>query len=87
MPDLERRAVFTFATTHEAMTAEDVLRAEGVPLEVVPPPRELSAGCGLALRMAARDVAAALALLAREGARFEALHSLDADQRVVERLA
>jgi len=68
------------------MAAEDVLREAGVRLEVVPPPRGLSAGCGLALRIALDDVDAALAALDRENARFEALHRLAADQGVLERL-
>ena len=80
------RAVFTFATTHEAMAAEDVLREEGLPLDVIPPPRSLSAGCGLALRVALRDVPTALEALSREDAAFEALHRLGPDQRIVERL-
>ena len=86
MPEPADRAVFTFATTHEAMTAEDILREDGLPLDVVPPPRDLSAGCGLALRIALRDVPAALEALSREDAEFEALHRLGPDQRVVERL-
>lgn len=69
------------------MAAEDLLRAAGVKLEVVPPPRELSAGCGLALRVVLTDVPAALAALGAEGAVFEALHRLDASQRVQQRLA
>jgi hypothetical protein len=54
---------------------------------VVPPPRELSAGCGLALRIALVDVPAALAALAAARARFETLHRLDATFAVVDRLA
>lgn len=80
------RAVFTFASTHEAMAAEDVLREEGLSLDVIPPPRDLSAGCGLALRIALDDVPAALEALSREEARFEALHRVGMDQGVVERL-
>ncbi len=86
MPAQSDKAVFTFATTHEAMAAEDILRGEGVPLEVVPPPRGLSAGCGLALRVSMEDAPRAHATLAREGAAFQALHRLDADRRVRERL-
>jgi hypothetical protein len=83
----QERAVFTFATTHQAMVAEDVLREEPLHVEVVPPPHQLSAGCGLALRISLRDVPAARAALSREGAAFEALHALGPDQRDLRRLA
>lgn len=69
------------------MAAEDLLRAAGVKLEVVPPPRGSSAGCGLALRVSLTDVPAALAALAAEGAVFEALHRLGPSQQVRDRLA
>ena len=45
--------IFTFPSTHAAMAAEDALREAGFALEIVPPPPPLSAGCGLAIRLAA----------------------------------
>jgi hypothetical protein len=80
------RAVVTFDSTHHAMRAEDVLRAEGVGLEVVPPPVNLRSGCGLALRVAAEDVPAVVETLARRGAHYAAIHLLDREQRATEKL-
>ncbi|MCL4367859.1 MAG: DUF3343 domain-containing protein [Actinobacteria bacterium] len=59
--------VFTFPSTHAAMAAEDALREAGFALEIIPPPPPLSAGCGLAIRLAAALEQAAVATLAAQG--------------------
>jgi Protein of unknown function (DUF3343) len=59
--------VFTFPSTHAAIAAEDALRDAGFVLEIIPPPPPLSAGCGLALRLAAELEKAAVATLAHQG--------------------
>lgn len=59
--------VFTFHSTHAAIAAEDALRDAGFALEIIPPPTPLSAGCGLAIRLAAADEQAAVATLAKGG--------------------
>jgi hypothetical protein len=68
------------------MKAEDLLREAGLLLEVVPPPANLSAGCGLALRIAEEDVEAAKATLSSESAAFSAIHALDRRQNAGRRL-
>jgi len=86
MPRRSKNAIFTFATTHQAMAAEDLLREAGIGLEVVPPPRELSPGCGLALRVLLRDVAAARLALTSRGAVWDAVYELGPAQEVVKKL-
>lgn len=48
MREKEERAVVTFRTTMEAMQAERALRAAGQPGRLIPVPREITAGCGMA---------------------------------------
>jgi hypothetical protein len=86
MPTCAHKAVFTFATTHQAMVAEDTLRDAGIRLEVIPPPRELSPGCGLALRVSLGDVSDAIDVLASRGVAWEAIHELGPAQEVVKQL-
>lgn len=86
MPHRRNKAIFTFATTHQAMAAEDILRQAGVRFEVVPPPRELSPGCGLALMVSLRAVAAARRALTSRGAAWDAVHELGPAQEVVKKL-
>jgi hypothetical protein len=75
-------AVMTFDTTHQAMAAEDILREAGFQLEVVPPPRGLTAGCGLALRLDLSDIPAATQVLRRRSASWAAVHRLSPDGKV-----
>ncbi|MBO7711591.1 MAG: DUF3343 domain-containing protein [Lachnospiraceae bacterium] len=44
----ERRLITAFYTTHDAMAFEDYCRAKGANGRLIPLPREISAGCGLA---------------------------------------
>lgn len=42
--------LLTFSSTHHALKAEEILKEEGIDLEVVPIPREISAECGLGMQ-------------------------------------
>lgn len=47
--------VLSFATTQQALAWEKQCAAQGVPGRLIPLPREISAGCGLAWRMRPED--------------------------------
>lgn len=47
--------VLSFRTTVEAMAWEKHCQSSGIPGRLIPLPRELSAGCGLAWRMLPED--------------------------------
>jgi hypothetical protein len=78
--------VFTFVGTHQAIAAEEALLAAGMALEVVPPPPEASAGCGLALRMRQECAKEALNTLRGRKLAFSTVYLLDGRQRVIDRL-
>ncbi len=42
------KAVYTFHTTTEAMKMEQCARVNGIPGRLIPVPRQISAGCGMA---------------------------------------
>lgn len=44
----QNRFIITFHTTQEAMAAELLLKEKGFPGRLIPVPREITAGCGLA---------------------------------------
>ena len=48
MRSRETRLIAAFYTTHDAMAFEDFCVARGAPGRLIPLPREISAGCGLA---------------------------------------
>jgi hypothetical protein len=62
------------------------LRRAGIRFEVVPPPREVSAGCGLALRIALSDLSTAVDIFASRDAPWEAAYELGVQQEVVAKL-
>lgn len=79
--------VMAFESTHAAMAAYHAL-AHAKPA-MIPPPKAISAGCGMSLRFAAQDASAALALVESVG-QIKGLASLYADEdgsfALVERL-
>lgn len=55
--------VIKFASPQEALATEFSFKQQGVPCLIVPPPRALSEGCGLALRIFPQDVGRSLAII------------------------
>ena len=49
--------IVTFHTTTAAMGAEKLCMAQGVPGRLIPVPREITAGCGLAWKAAPEEEA------------------------------
>jgi len=49
---MERFKLFTFNSTHQAMLMEKVIKESGHGIRLIPIPRNLSASCGLAARVA-----------------------------------
>ena len=67
--------VLSFRTTAEAMAWEKHCLAAGIPGRLIPLPREISAGCGLAWRMLPEDWAAWQEKLERSA--FDAVTSVE----------
>jgi hypothetical protein len=68
-------AVFTFSSTHGAVTGERRLLEGGVAVKVMPLPSSLGAGCGLALRVPGDELERARRLLADAGLAPEGLYA------------
>ena len=63
----ERRLIVAFHTTHDAMAFEDFCLSRGAAGRLIPLPREISAGCGLAWSAPSGDMAGLAALLQAAG--------------------
>lgn len=48
--------LLTFPTTHSALRAEKILGEQGMNFIIVPTPREISEGCGLAIKCHSEDL-------------------------------
>jgi hypothetical protein len=70
----EEKLVVTFHTTADAMAMERLCRKTGAPGRLIPVPREISAGCGLAWCAPLMSREKLRELLTRAGLEEEAMH-------------
>ena len=68
------QTVLVFASTHQVLRADELLTAAGVPHEVIPKPRTVSADCGVAIALSPDRGAPALAALEAGGLPPEAVY-------------
>ena len=79
--------ICSFASSHQAIKAETLATRQGLPARLVPLHPAISAGCGLALRLAPEHLPQLKALLAEAGIQGELylMHRVGAT-RTVEKL-
>ena len=70
----ELKLVVTFHTTADAMAMEKTCKEKNAPGRLIPVPRAISAGCGLAWRAALEEREAILSVMEEAGIENEALH-------------
>lgn len=73
----ERRLIVAFFTTHDAMAFEDYCLERGVEGRLIPLPREISAGCGLAWSAPPGDPTALQTLLDAAGVAPQHLREME----------
>lgn len=69
--------VVTFDATVQAMAAEKYCLERGVPGRLIPVPREITAGCGLAWKAAPEQEETVLAALNAAGIKFSGVYRLE----------
>ena len=77
MRPLEKRLIVAFYTTHDAMAFEDFCASKGAPGRLIPLPRAISAGCGLAWSAPPGDGEKVRKLLDEAGIRAQHLKELE----------
>lgn len=70
----ELKLVVTFHTTADAMAMEKICKAENVPGRLIPVPRAISAGCGLAWAAPLEAVEQIRRIMQEKGIEQEDLH-------------
>ena len=73
----EERFVVTFATTTGAMAMERACQAAGLPGRLIPVPREITAGCGLAWKAAVEQEEAVTAALKGAGIKYSGVYRIE----------
>lgn len=69
------KLVITFHTTTEAMTMEQVCKEAGAQGRIIPVPRSITAGCGLAWCAPEDSQNDLIALMAEKDIRYQAIHN------------
>lgn len=72
----ERLGVVLFHTSSSALRAEQEAQTGGFQVKLIPPPRELSSDCGIALRFNWSDKARLVSLLAVKKVETAGVHAL-----------
>lgn len=73
----ELKLVVTFHTTADAMAMEKACKEMGTPGRIIPVPREISAGCGLAWCAEITDKEEILEAMQRSGIEQEEIHEVN----------
>jgi Putative Se/S carrier protein-like len=71
--------VVSFYASEHAMRSERMLERQGVPVRLVPGPREISPNCGVAVAFRWEDETQVQQTLADSKIRYEAIHHYDLD--------
>ena len=69
--------VISFANVTEALAVERYCQAAGLPGRIIPIPREITAGCGLAWKAAPEDRDALSAALEREKLTYAGMYIIN----------
>lgn len=77
MREKTMRLVVTFHTTTEAMAAEAFFKGRDLPGRLIPVPRQVSAGCGLAWSAPIKEEEALVHAMGQAGIRIQGLHHLE----------
>lgn len=72
----ELKLIVTFHTTADAMAMEKACRTNDVPGRLIPVPREISAGCGLAWCALPAQREGLLEVMSENGIEQEELHEI-----------
>ncbi|EOS70738.1 hypothetical protein C818_01336 [Lachnospiraceae bacterium MD308] len=74
MKKKELKLVVTFHTTADAMAMEKACKEQEVPGRIIPVPRAISAGCGLAWCAGLSDREQIMAMMKKTGIEEEEIH-------------
>lgn len=70
------KGVVLFPSTHYALRAEEVLKSEGLIVNLIPVPREFSSNCGIALEFDYSDKEKVNKILQEKNVETEGIHEI-----------
>ena len=79
----EGHLLAVFNSAHRVMKAENLLKSLGLPILLIPAPRQLQTDCGLAIRFSEEDCSGIISALEQEDLLPEFISQYKADDFVV----
>lgn len=76
-----------FDSVHQAIRAEKMLLAEGIAIEMVPTPREISASCGQSIALGEEAFRNGYPILLQKKSSFHGVYHVRKQERIFERLS
>lgn len=80
----EKYCIMTFHSTHLALAFERTLKANEIPVKIIPVPRQISASCGLAGRFLKTDFEDILEATQQADIEFDGLYEYK-DEKYIQR--
>lgn len=75
-----------FDSVHQAIRAEKMLLAQGIAIEMVPTPREISASCGQSIALGEEAFRKGFQILLQKEISFQGVYHVRKQERIFERL-
>ena len=78
--------VIVFESIYQAIRAEKTLQGQGMAIEMIPTPREISISCGQSIEVLPEDGEVAEEILRESGVQIKAVYLRDKERRGFERM-
>ena len=69
--------VITFDSIHRVMKAEKILKEKGVPITLIPTPRQISSDCGMVVQVSCGELDRAQEILNKNRLEIEGVYRLE----------
>jgi len=70
------KGVILFHTTAAVMRAEKLLLGKGIKVKLIPPPRQFSSDCGIAIQFEWADKDQVMQLISKSSLEYESVHQM-----------
>jgi len=80
--EISKSCIITFSSTHHALRAEELIEEQQIQLDIIPIPREITAECGLGIKVAYEKREEVEGLLTENNINMAGIYSLDQGRKI-----
>jgi len=74
---MSKKLILVLHTTHQTMEVEKILKKNKIHHQIVPKPKKINPGCGIAISIFEKDREAVIKLCEAEGIQYEGIYDRD----------